>query len=99
MGVLTELTWVILHLACTAIDMMLVLILVRVVARRWQLTWVHTINEAARGIVDRFLALLRSCWNRLMTSSLSEQGTLVLSMAVLSLARFLICVMAGYLLQ
>ena len=37
--------------------MMFVLILVRVVARRWQLTWVHTINEAAKGIVDRFLAL------------------------------------------
>ena len=99
MGVLTELIWAILHLACTAIDMMLVLILLRAVGRRWQLTWVQTINEAAKGIVDRFLALLRSCWNRLTTSSLSEQGTLVLSMAVLSLARFLFCVIAGYLLQ
>lgn len=98
MGVLNELVWAALHLACTAIDMMFLLVLFRAIGKRWQVTWVQTINDAARGVVDRFIRVLRSRWNRWTSSSLSEAQTLALCVVTLAGARLLLCTMAGCLL-
>ena len=99
MGILSELVWAILHLSCTAIDMMLILILFRIIGQWRRIGWVDTVNHAAKGVVDRLNAALSLRWQALTTTPLSQKGTVALSVLTLSTARLLLCGIAGLLLR
>lgn len=99
MGILSELVWTILHLCCVAIDMAILLLLLRMVGQWRRIAWVERINDTARSIVDSLTAAVDRNWRTLTSVPLSPRRTLALSMLALCLARFAICVMAGLLLR
>lgn len=98
MGVLLELMWIGVHLACVAIDMALILLLLRIVGQWRRIGWVETINRAADEPVNRLIAGVGRQWQQLTATPLSAKGMLALSLATLCLARFVLCGLEGLLL-
>jgi hypothetical protein len=97
MGILSELVWAVLYLSCTAIDMMLILLFFRIAGHWRRIGWVETVNQTAAAVVDRLNAALSRRWRAWTAQSLSPEGALALSVFTLSLARFLLCAIAGLL--
>jgi len=98
MGILSDLMCSILHLCCVAIDMAILLLLLRMVGQWRQIAWVEKINDTARSIVDPLTVAVGRNWQALTSVQLSPRRALALSMLALCLVRFAICVMAGLLL-
>ena len=95
MGILSEIIRAILHLSCVAIDMVLLLLLLRILGQWRPIPWVQQVNNAAQVFVDPFTSTLRRHWETLVCLRLTPRGTLALSVLTLCLARCLLCVIAG----
>ncbi len=97
MGLLPVLIWTGLHLSCVAIDMALVLLVLRI-AGQWQnVGWIATVNRAAKDVVDHLTATVSLRWQALTSIRLSERGALAASVVALCLARLVLEELAGLL--
>lgn len=90
MGVLPELIWIGLHLSCVAIDMALILMLLRIVGQWQQVERVEKVKRVANEVVNRLTATITRQWQALTSVRLSQKGVLALSVATLCLARLLL---------
>ena len=99
MGILSELVWTLLHLCLVAIDMAVLLLLFRMVGQWRQIAWVERVNDTAKSIVDPLTAAVGHSWQALTAKSLPPRHVLALSMLALSLARFSLWAVAGFLLR
>ena len=97
MGLLPVLIWTSLHLSCVAIDMALVLLILRIAGQWRNVGWLATINRAAKDVVDRLTAAISLRWQALTSTRLSERGALAVSVATLCLARLVLQELAGLL--
>ena len=82
------------HAVALLIDWLLLLLLVRVVASRWQAVVLTEMNDAARPFVDRTIAAVERLWIR-SSLQLPNDRRIAAAVITLSVIRLLCSVMSG----
>ncbi len=82
------------HTAALLIDWLLLLLLVRVVATRWQSVVLTEMNDAARPFVNRTIAAVELLWIR-SSLHMTNDRRIAAAAITLSVIRLLCSVMSG----
>ena len=99
MGILYSLIWVILHLACVATDVAILLLLCRMVSMWCSIRWLDRVNDAAKGPVDSMNMAIGRLRHRINQKQLSCKAELLIGLLVLLLGRLVLCNVARLLWQ
>ena len=84
------------HSAALLLDWLLLLLLVRVAATRWQAVILTEVNDAGRPLVDRTLAGVERLWNQVRLPRPLRPHRGILSTAItLCAARLLLTLVTG----
>ena len=82
--------------AALLIDWLLLLLLVRVVATRWQAVILKEVNDAARPMVDRAVTSVERMWNQIRPAHRLRPHRRIPTVALtLSVARLLLTAVTG----
>jgi hypothetical protein len=80
------------YLFCLGIDIAIFFLAVRLLVTRWHAGWLEGFNDAGKGLVDAITTRVGLLWYRMVHRHLSPRGELLISILVLYLAQFIICV-------
>jgi hypothetical protein len=92
MGVLEILLFGALYFLRAGIDVVLLFLLTRVLAKRWQAWWLVEFDAIGRRFIDGLLARIADAWYGTFHTRPNEKGTLIIAMVLFSAAQLLIAV-------
>lgn len=90
MGLINNLLISVVHLVFVAMDILLLMILIKVIYERWQISWLKQIMKVIEPPMTLILNYVRDVVMRITGKKYSEKILLLLTIACLSLARFII---------
>jgi len=94
MGILPKLIWIIIYMACVAIDVVVLLLLCRMVSMWHSTGWLNKINDKAKGFLDPFNIAVGQLWYKATQKHLSQRGRLIAALLLLILGRLVLSEMA-----
>ena len=94
MGVLSGLLFAVFNLACIAIDIAIFFVAIRLFLMWRSLSWLEWMNDIGKRLVDGVTTYICQFWYRKSQKHLSEKGKLLFSIAVLLIARIVLCEIA-----
>ena len=94
MGVLTGLLFALFNLACIAIDIAIFFVAIRLFLMWRSISWLEWMNDIGKRLVDGVSTYICRLWYQKSQKQLSEKGELLFSIAVLLIARIILCEIA-----
>jgi chromate transport protein ChrA len=90
MGLIHNLLMCAIHLLFVAMDILVTMILIKVVYERWRPEWLRQINETVEPLIVPIMAFVYRTVKRITGKSLSEKHLILVVIASLCVARFVI---------
>jgi|GEM_PF-2058452 len=69
---------------------------VRLLTTRWHADWLEGFDDAGRRLVDAITTRVGLLWYRMVHRHLSPRGELLISILVLCLAQFIVCLASRF---
>ena len=93
-GVLTGLLFALIHLSCIGLDIAIFFVAIRLFLTWRSVSCIEWMNDIGKRLVDGVTTYICQFWYRKSQKQLSEKGKLLFSIAVLLIARVILCEIA-----
>ena len=94
MGILTGLLFALFNLVCIGLDVAIFFVAIRLFLMWRSVNWLEWMNDIGKRLVDGVTAYICQFWYRKNQKQLSNKGELLFSIAVLLIARVILCEIA-----
>ena len=91
MGLIHNFAIGVIHLLFVAMDILVMIILVKVTYERWHPEWLRSINNAVEPVMKTITGLLETCVARVTGRTYTDKTLIVIFILCLSVVRLIIC--------